>query len=114
MASSELDIWQSAPLTGVGPGGMSTHFERSASGSVAAHTEMTRLLAEHGAGGVLALLVLGFILYRGWRAVGSVAEKTWLVAFAAWALVEMSHSAMRISAVGFLIGLSVLRQRPEL
>ena len=109
LASAELRTWAQNPLTGVGPGGLSRVVERTGGDEVAAHTEFTRLLAEHGAGGVIAILLLLLILREGWRRVETAQDRAWLVAFSAWAVVEMAHSAMRLAAIGFCFGLALLR-----
>jgi hypothetical protein len=77
--------------------------------SSAAHTEYSRLLAEHGSGGALALLTLLFILWKVyWRAPDFFA-RAWAASMAAWSLVELGHAAMRIAAISFIFGLACIR-----
>ena len=75
----------------------------------AAHTEYSRLLAEHGSAGALALLILLLILWKAyWRAPSAFA-RAWTASLAAWSLVEMGHAAMRIAAISFIFGLALIR-----
>lgn len=113
LATTELEIWQRTPLTGVGPGGLAESRDRVSGDPVAAHTEYTRLLAEHGVGGMIALALLVFMAVRTWRRASSVVAETWAVAFLAWSLVEMGHSAMRIAAIGFCFGLAMISIQKE-
>ena len=108
LASSELAIWADSPLTGVGPGGITSARERTSElGGIAAHTEFTRLLAEHGFGGVVAIVLLAIMGVSAFRR-SPRSSWPWVSAFLVWTVVEMSHSAMRISAVGFSFGLAML------
>lgn len=109
LAAAELKIWATNPLTGVGPGGITTAVERAPGEPTAAHTEFTRLLAEHGVGGVLALFLLAVMLRAAWKLAATPSERAWMVAFSIWTVVEMAHSAMRLAAIGFCFGLAAAR-----
>ena len=91
---------------GVGPG--SAHHLRWEYGydvAVAAHSEFTRMLAEHGIFGVISLfsiVTLSFIEYR--KRVG--ANKILIACFSAFSLLTMFHSAFRIALAGYIYGLS--------
>ena len=72
----------------------------------AAHTELTRLLAEHGllgAGAVTLLFVMAFRALQGARA---MRDKALVAALLAWSLLTMSHMAMRIVAPSLVFGLA--------
>ncbi|HQA27860.1 MAG TPA: O-antigen ligase family protein, partial [Brevefilum fermentans] len=62
LVKADFQIFSENPTFGVGPG-MAMYFRR---GTVfaAAHTEFSRILAEHGSGGVLALFILMLLLLR--------------------------------------------------
>jgi len=101
----DIGLWEHHPLFGVGPGmSASTYF---AGGRHAlAHTEYTRLAAEHGIFGLIAIaLVAGM-------AVGAVSQaragpqRAFVISCAAWALLYMCHVAMRQEAPAFLLGLA--------
>lgn len=105
IATADLKVWRDHPLLGAGIGqaafGRMQHgFEWSA-----AHTEYTRLLAEHGLLGALALVVLlimaGTSFFRQ-RNTGRAVAAGMLV----WALLFMTVSATRLAGPSFLIGLS--------
>jgi hypothetical protein len=113
LASDELRIWAANPVTGVGPGGVEIVGERTGGDLVAAHTEITRLLAEHGIGGAMAILLLIAMVRVGWRKATTPQERAWMVAFSAWALVEMTHSGMRLAAIGYCFGLAFMRLLEE-
>lgn len=92
------------PLFGVGPGqsyGAHAITFRASS----AHTEYTRLLAEHGSFGVVAMLMLAWISWRRVRKKQTTEEKGLSLALTAWALLYMAHSAMRLAAPAFVFGL---------
>ena len=92
------------PLFGVGPGqSYEAHAETYRAAN--AHTEYTRLLAEHGMFGVLAMVMLGVMVWRRWQAPVPLPSKAWTLAFTAWALLYMFHSAMRLVAPAFLFGI---------
>jgi hypothetical protein len=112
IARSDLTIWSSHPLLGVGPGGSAYNRASILIEGTAAHTEFTRLAAEHGIAGLLAILLLGVMLWRAYKRAPSVPTRAWVVALASWSLVDMSHSAMRIVAISFVFGLMTADSRP--
>lgn len=96
LIAADWYVFKEYPLFGIGPGGakdMRTDF--GAPPDSAAHTEFTRLMSEHGIGGVLAALVLLFFplywilkqRYRLWKGVTA--------ALFCMAILTASHSAMR-------------------
>lgn len=105
----DVRIWLEHPVLGVGPG-VVREYRAEATG--AGHTEFTRLLAEHGVFGVVALLALGGMFLRassaGVRA-EAVHDRGSRLSLAAWGALSMIHAAMRLSVVGFTIGLSQVR-----
>lgn len=105
---AEFDIWLQNPILGTGPGmGKFGRYEELGF-MTAAHTEYTRMVAEHGIFGLLALVLL---LAMGLRAVRTALPglpQAWAVAMLAWPLMEMTHAAMRIAAIGFIFGLAMV------
>ncbi|MES1211837.1 MAG: O-antigen ligase family protein, partial [Acidobacteriota bacterium] len=94
IVEEEVEIWEDHPVMGVGPG-MSKYFRSGMTGyEVASHTEFTRLMAEHGSLGLLALLVLLGIAGNAYLQAPTVLEKAWVSSLSGWAFIEMSHSAM--------------------
>jgi len=98
----DIDIWMRNPVLGVGPG-MSQRYH---SGGVVAHTEFTRMLAEHGFFGALAMaLLVGIGVVNAVRA-PSPREKALVAAALTWSVLYMLNSAMRTVAPSFMFGLS--------
>jgi O-antigen ligase len=105
IAKNELEVWRSHFLTGVGPG-------RSRSFVVgnleAAHTEYTRVLAEHGLFGAFSLLMLVVMAARAFLRARSAYAKGIVLALVAWSMVEMAHSATRLGAISLVFALGQL------
>jgi O-antigen ligase len=102
---SDLLAFEQNPIFGVGPG-QSESWHSILFRFSDAHTEYTRLLAEHGIFGLLALLILLTIVLqriakKGWRE-----NKGLILAFTAWALIFMVHAAMRLVAPSFMFALA--------
>jgi O-antigen ligase len=110
----DLELWQENFLFGVGPGRSATEryqIDRpkivgpSTSAFVAAHSEYTRLLAEHGVLGLMAFLLLGFMFLQAWLRAPTPLAKGLTLAFMLWSLAEMGHAAMRLAAISFFYAL---------
>ncbi len=100
----DLLAFQENPLLGTGPGG-SRPYHALVFRASSAHTEYSRVLAEHGSAGLLALLILfGISAGRALRR-APPESKAFAAAMTTWALLYMLHSAMRLSAPAFLFGL---------
>lgn len=106
IAKADIELWFDNPFLGVGPG--MSELLRSYRPGVSAHTEYTRVLAEHGSAGLLSLLILILTLFISYVKAPSAETKAWVVAFSAWALVEMSHSAMRLASIPFMLGIALV------
>ncbi len=110
----DLRAWEENPIFGVGPG--RARFSRGEfyREGVAAHTEFSRLLAEHGMWGLAALFTLLFIAIKNFRQARGGVHKALLSAATAWSLLFMTNAAMRLVAPSFVFGLesvTLLRQR---
>jgi len=109
IAESDLKFWDENPILGVGVGmSMFRDF-----GWKAAHTEFTRLLAEHGSFGFVALMLL---LIAGWRQVmmpESHSRRALVAAMLVWSLLFMSDKAMRLVAPSFTFGLAFASLVPD-
>lgn len=108
IAQADLDLWYANPVLGVGPGISKTDRLSLLGFTVAAHTEYTRVLSEHGSAGLLALLVLLWAAARTYLRAPTVEAQTWVAALLAWPLMEMSQAAMRIVAISFMFGLAMV------
>lgn len=103
LIANDLKVWFDHPALGVGPGRVKD-FRNENSGS--GHTEYTRLLAEHGVFGAVALGALILMSLRVLLSKGDPMSRGYRVIFITWALVSMLHAAMRIAAFGFVFGLA--------
>ena len=100
----EFDIWMANFLAGVGPGmGM---YLRGDLWDAAAHTEFSRLLAEHGLFGLGALLLYPALFLSAFRDAKGRVHKGLVVCCMAWAVSFMAVNAMRLAAPGFMFGLA--------
>jgi hypothetical protein len=108
IARADLRLWLENPLLGVGPGLSSVGRILSLGKEIAAHTEYSRMLAEHGTAGLVALLILLMMAIRAYSRAPSLEAQTWVAALLAWPMMEMSHAAMRVVAISFLFGLALV------
>ena len=106
----DLEIFSDNILTGVGPGQASRLRENYGYGGVvAAHTEFSRMLAEHGMLGLCSLLILlgipiYYILEENFKK-----NKMIKILFGVLTLLTMFHSAMRIAMPCFIYGFLITK-----
>ena len=100
----DLAIWRKNWAIGVGPGNVPSSRE-DLSGTMV-HTELSRLLAEHGMFGVGALLALGTVALANLRRRRDALTRGLAAAFIGWSFLYMSVSAMRTVAPAFVFGLA--------
>ncbi|MGQ0612345.1 MAG: O-antigen ligase family protein [Planctomycetaceae bacterium] len=108
----DLAIWERNLILGVGPG-MSRLNRITLHAPIVAHTEFSRLAAEHGIFGLLAAVVLvGLGLLRlaqaptGWR-------QALAATLVAWSFIYMLHAAMRLVAPSLMLGLAMAKLLDE-
>ena len=107
--SIDLEIFWDNYLVGVGPGrATEMRADYGYDYTVAAHSEFTRAVAEHGIFGALGVLCLFFLSY-GQYAISENHNKYIATCFTILAILTMLHSAMRLSMPGFIFGLAFLR-----
>jgi len=102
---SDLIVFKNNYWLGVGPGGSFGYhamFFREAN----AHTEYTRLLAEHGLLGLMAMIILARIVWLRFVRKSSPGAMALIAAFTIWSLFFMAHSAMRMAAPALLLGIA--------
>ena len=76
---------------------------------LAAHTEFTRLLSEHGTVGMIFMIVIFVIIPIGIiQRMDDDSLLLFFVGFYCLSLLTMFHSAMRLALPGVLYGLSLL------
>jgi hypothetical protein len=106
IARADLELWSDHLVLGVGPG-MSPRL-RGAHPGTAAHTEFTRMVAEHGLLGATAILILLVMAGRAYLRAPSSLARGFAAACTVWSVSEMIHSAMRLTATAFAFGLAML------
>lgn len=105
----DLEIFQQNVLTGVGVGMAKFHRKNAGSKTeIIAHNEFTRLLAEHGLFGLVALLILIFAPFYRFMERTMLSNRIIVVALAGFCLIFMTHSATRLAAPCLLFGMSFL------
>lgn len=100
----DLEVFNEHMLFGVGPGQAKVY--RQGHNQAAAHTEFSRLLAEHGVFGLAALLLMIGLALRHFRRAHTPQAKAIVVALTIWSFLSMASVAMRTVAPAFLFGLS--------
>jgi hypothetical protein len=103
---ADLTIFKMHPVLGVGPGGAIPYRFLLTGWGNAAHTEFSRMLAEHGLFGLGALVLLLLMAVRRVFKPGTALQRALQVSFLAWPIATMLHAAMRIAAPEFFFGLA--------
>lgn len=106
LMETEIQMFVDNPIFGVGVGKNKEERFETTGIKAASHNEVTRLLAEHGSFGIMALLILLFtpaILYLNNK------QNIFLFSFLIFWLLTINHAAMRIAAPAFIYSLSLLK-----
>lgn len=118
LARADLEIFSNNIALGVGPGVAST-IRKENGDRVAAHTEFTRMLAEHGVLGALAIVLLGILGFRTVKQARTLLARALVASMLVWFTLFLLINAMRIAAPSFLFGMacsiaysSIPRPRP--
>jgi hypothetical protein len=105
VAQNEINTFLKNPIFGVGVGKGAEVRENETGIKVLSHDEITRMLAEHGSLGIVALLILFFtplVLYLENK------FNMFLLCFVAFWFLTINHAAMRTAAPAFVYSLSLL------
>ncbi len=114
LALSDLRVFSEHPVFGVGPGQARYYRDPgSAHSSAAAHTEFSRLLAEHGAFGFIAILVSLLMAFQHFRQSRTARGRAVAGSMTAWSLLFMIGAAMRLVAPSFVFGMAAATILPE-
>ncbi|MBE0391124.1 O-antigen ligase [Flavobacterium sp. PL002] len=105
IAQNEINTFYKNPLLGVGTGVAAELRERETGMKVLSHDEITRMLAEHGMLGILALAILFltplFLYFEN-------KFNMYLLCFVAFWFLTINHAAMRTAVPAFVYSLSLL------
>jgi hypothetical protein len=105
IAQNEINTFFNNPIFGVGVGKGAEIREDETGIRVLSHDEITRMLAEHGTLGIIALLILFFtplVLYLENK------FNMFMMCFVLFWLLTINHAAMRTAAPAFVYSLSLL------
>jgi hypothetical protein len=105
ISRDDLRIWSDHFVMGVGPG-MASEYRNSIYRGAAAHTEFTRLLAEHGIFGLIGLMLLALMgllsIIRNRSPLGRAMATSLVI----WSFLFMAINAMRLVMPSFLFALA--------
>lgn len=105
LIETELTAFYRHPITGIGVGKGKEYREEQLGIGIASHNELSRLLAEHGILGLIALCILIFVPLTFWF---KFKNNYYFLAFVAFWFMTINHSAMRIALPAFVYGLALL------
>ena len=106
IAKTELQMFLDNPIFGIGVGKNKEYREELTGEVAASHNEITRMLAEHGMFGIIALLIL-----LSTPVILSLDNKQhlYMFSFVIFWLLTINHAAMRLAAPAFIYALSLLK-----
>lgn len=105
LAGFDLEIFADNPVLGVGPGA-ALPLREDLGHAGAAHTEFTRMLAEHGLLGALAIVFLLVVTFRALREPRTSRARAFVAALALWTFLFLAINGMRLAAPSFSFGLA--------
>jgi O-antigen ligase len=109
---ADFKAWSDNPLFGVGPG-QAKSYRQDFRSDTSAHTEFSRMLAEHGVFGLMAVLLLLIMAMQHLRSAYPGAGRAFTGAMISWSFFYMLTAAMRLAAPSFTFGLSAVRIIPD-
>lgn len=113
IATADFSIFMENPVTGVGPGQAMSERYLYTGRDEAAHIEFSRLLSEHGILGMIALIIiLIFPIVRYFKLKDGF-SRFFLTVFVLYALLTMSHAALRLAIPGLMYGLAFITIQRE-
>ena len=112
LIQADLGIWLDNPAWGVGPG-RSALMHLALFRDSASHTEFSRMLAEHGAPGLVSIILLAAMALGNVSRARGATGKALAASLVCWSFLFMLNVAMRTVAPSFLIGLTFARLLAE-
>lgn len=106
IARLDLEIALEHPVMGVGLGVSKFARANALDAGVAAHTEFTRLLAEHGCLGALSILAMFWMAGSALLRAKDPLSRAWSAGLCVYAFLFMTCSGMRLVAPSFAMGLA--------
>ena len=105
LLSAEIDAFADEPILGIGIGATKIYHIEHLGTDLPTHNEISRMLAEHGIFGIVALLILIFAPLSS-KLQGQ--QNIYFYSFLGFWFLTVAHSSMRIAAPGFIYGLALL------
>ncbi|MCI0336626.1 MAG: O-antigen ligase family protein [Acidobacteria bacterium] len=109
---ADLQAWSDNLLFGVGPG-QAKSYRQDYRVDTSAHTEFSRMLAEHGVFGLAAIFMLLLMALRHLRRAHDGPSKAFTAAMISWSFFYMLTAAMRLAAPAFIFGLAAANILPD-
>ena len=103
--TTELHAFIHHPILGIGVGKGREYREENLGIEINTHNEISRMLAEHGLLGIVALLILIFVPIIFWT---KFKNNYYFLAFMAFWFLTINYTAMRVALPGFVYGLALL------
>jgi O-antigen ligase len=113
LVEAEFEIFANNPIFGVGPGAGYDEREKYEGVRIASHTEVTRLLAEHGVFGLIVAVIFLFYPVVRIRRIKVPITKYYSIAFFGIAVLTSMHSAMRTTITPLFWGLGCANVLPN-
>jgi hypothetical protein len=105
LLSTELEAFYHNPVVGVGVGKAKSYREKELGEEIATHSEVSRLLSEHGLLGLLGVTILVVVPLLFWL---KFKNNYFFLCFMLFWFLTVNHSAMRIALPAFVYGLALL------
>lgn len=106
LMEAELQMFLDNPIFGIGVGKNKEYRKELTGIDAASHNEITRMLAEHGSLGIMALLIL---LATPLLLSFNNQQHLYLFSFFIFWLLTINHASMRLAAPAFIYALSLLK-----
>lgn len=105
--SEELHAFTEYPFFGVGVGRGTLYRMETLKITISSHTEFSRLLGEHGMAGLLAMVIVFFVLpVNHFLKYKNTLTRHWFLMFYLLAMFTMFHAGMRLAMPGVVFGLA--------
>ena len=105
LLTTELEAFYHNPVVGVGVGKAKSYREEELGEEIATHSEISRLLSEHGLLGLLGVAILVIVPMLFWL---KFKNNYFFLCFMLFWFLTVNHSAMRIALPAFVYGLALL------
>jgi len=113
MVMAELGLWGENPVFGTGVGLAAQARLRASHSSKVAHTEFSRILAEHGSFGLAAMLILLILPVVLLREATEPLPRAFIAWCCCWTFAFMASNDMRLEAPSFVYGLAFVNWIPQ-